>query len=326
MGGPWGISIYCGFPGTLGHNLDLMKYRPNDKFGIAVIRETAERLTLVPELITAHGILFNCDCMLLFSGIRSESVDLVFADPPFNLGKDYGTSRFRDARPDYHYLEWSKAWLTECVRVLKPGGSLFVYNIPKWLIPIGAYLNEVLEFRHWIAITMKNNYPRGNRLYPAHYGLLYYVKGKTFKFNRLRVPVPKCRHCGKDLRDYGGHRDKLNPAGLNLTDFWDDTSPVRHSKFKKRVSNELKPIIPRRAILIASNEGDITLDPFGGGGSTFEEAEKHGRLWIGSEIGDCAPIRERLCGCLPFEKPVPNPKLVSVFVEPSQILRARKIS
>ena len=61
MGGPWGISIYCGFPGTLGHNLDLMKYRPNDKFGIAVIRETAERLTLVPELITAHGILFNCD-------------------------------------------------------------------------------------------------------------------------------------------------------------------------------------------------------------------------------------------------------------------------
>ena len=264
--------------------------------------------------------------MLLFSGIRSESVDLVFADPPFNLGKDYGTSRFRDARPDYHYLEWSKAWLTECIRVLKPGGSLFVYNIPKWLIPIGAYLNEVLEFRHWIAITMKNNYPRGNRLYPAHYGLLYYVKGKTFKFNRLRVPVPKCRHCGKDLRDYGGHRDKLNPAGLNLTDFWDDTSPVRHSKFKKRVSNELKSIIPRRAILIASHEDDIILDPFGGGGSTFEEAEKHGRLWIGSEIGDCAPIRERLCGCLPFEKPVPDPKLVNVFIEPSQILRARRIS
>lgn len=303
-----------------------MKYRSSEKFGISVVRETAERLTLSPALITSRGILFNCDCMLLFSGIRSDSVDLIFADPPFNLGKDYGTTRFHDSRPDSHYLEWSKAWLKECIRVLKPGGSLFIYNIPKWLIEIGSFLNDHLEFRHWIAITMKNNYPRGNRLYPAHYGLLYYVKGKSFIFNRLRVPVPKCRHCNKDLRDYGGHRDKLNPAGLNLTDFWDDTSPVRHSKFKKRVSNELKPIIPRRAILIASNEGDIVLDPFGGGGSTYEEAERHGRLWIGAEIGDCAPIKERLCGGLPFEKPLPDGRLVDVFIEPSAALRARRIS
>lgn len=303
-----------------------MKFRTNERFGIGVVRETAERLTLAPELITAHGILFNCDCMLLFSGIKSESVDLVFADPPFNLGKDYGTSRFQDVQSDDSYLQWSQAWLSECIRVLKPGGALFVYNIPKWLVPIGAYLNQQLDFRHWIAITMKNTYPRGNRLYPAHYGLLYYVKGKSFKFNRLRVPVPKCRHCGKDLRDYGGHRDKLNPAGLNLTDFWDDTSPVRHTKFKRRISNELKPIIPRRAILIASNEGDIVLDPFGGGGSTFEEAEKHGRLWIGSEIGNCMPIRERLCAGLPFERPIPDAKLISVFLSPSQILAARRIS
>ena len=65
----------------------------NESFGIGVVRETAERFVLAPELITARGILFNCDCMLLFSGMRSESVDLVFADPPFNLGKDYGTHR-----------------------------------------------------------------------------------------------------------------------------------------------------------------------------------------------------------------------------------------
>jgi site-specific DNA-methyltransferase (adenine-specific) len=303
-----------------------MKHRSSEEFGIGVVRETAEHLTLAPELITAHGILFNCDCMLLFSGIRDGSVDLVFADPPFNLGKDYGTSRFQDVRSENGYLQWCKAWLTESIRVLKPGGSLFIYNIPKWLIPIGAYLNEFLEFRHWIALTMKNNYPRGNRLYPAHYGLLYYTKGRSFTFNRLRVPVPKCRHCAKDLRDYGGHRDKLNPEGLNLTDFWDDTSPVRHSKFKKRASNELKPIIPRRAILIASNEGDIVLDPFGGGGSTFEEAEKTGRLWVGSEIGNCAPIRERLGGWLPFEKPTPNQKLTHIFTEPAQMLSAKRIS
>src|SRR6058998_1585729 len=132
-----------------------MKYGRNDSFGVGVFRETAEHFFLTPDLITSCGILFNCDCQLLFSGIKSDSIDLIFADPPFNLGKDYGTSRFRDLHSNAQYLDWCKQWLLECVRVLKPGGSLFVYNIPKWLIPIGSYLNKVLEFRHWIAITMK---------------------------------------------------------------------------------------------------------------------------------------------------------------------------
>ncbi|MGE5776837.1 MAG: DNA methyltransferase, partial [Chloroflexota bacterium] len=148
--------------------------------------------------------------------------------------------------------------------------------------------------RHWIAITMKNTYPRGNNLYPAHYGLLYFTKGTPRVFNKLRVPVPVCRHCGKEIKDYGGHRDKLNDAGLNLTDFWEDTSPVRHNKFKTRVSNELKPMIPERAILMSTNPDDIVLDPFGGGGTTFQVAEKNQRYWIGMEIGPCEPIIERL--------------------------------
>ncbi len=146
---------------------------------------------------------------------------------------------------------------------------------------------------------MKNTYPRGNILYPAHYSLLYYTKGMPKTFHKLRVPIPVCRHCGREIKDYGGHRDKLNPKGLNLTDFWEDTSPVRHSKFKKRVANELKPIIPRRAIEISTNPGEIVLDPFGGGGSTYSEAEKAKRLWIGAEISSCSPIIERLndeCG------------------------------
>src|SRR5437867_4273718 len=91
-----------------------------------------------------------------------------------------------------------------------------------------------MEFRHWIAISMKGTFPRGNKLYPAHYALLYFTKGIPRTFNRVRLPIPTCRHCGKDIKDYGGHRKYLNPAGLNLTDFWDDTSPARHGKNKSR--------------------------------------------------------------------------------------------
>ncbi len=248
---------------------------------------------LNPFLTTSRGVLFNDDCLHLFAQLRSNSIHCIFADPPFNLGKEYENGRSDDLHQD-DYMKWTLTWLEEAIRVLAPGGSLFVYNIPRWLLSVGSFLQSRMEFRHWIAITMKNSYPRGKSLYPAHYGLLYFTKGEPRAFNKLRIPVPTCRHCGKELRDYGGHRDKLHEDGLNLSDFWEDTSPVRHAKFKTRVANELKPMIPERAILMSTNPGDIVLDPFGGGGSTYQMAEQHDRLWIGSEIGSCEPIIERM--------------------------------
>lgn len=246
-----------------------------------------------PFLTTKRGVLFNADCLEIFAKIKNESIQCVFADPPFNLRKDYKNGLSDDLEQE-KYLDWTRSWLLEAVRVLVPGGSLFVYNIPKWLIYTSSFLIDKMTFRHWIALTMKNTYPRGNNLYPAHYGLLYFTKGTPRVFNKLRVPIPVCRHCGKEIKDYGGHRHKLNDAGLNLTDFWEDTSPVRHNKFKTRVSNELKPMIPERAILMSTNPDDIVLDPFGGGGTTFQVAEKNRRYWIGTEIGACEPIVERL--------------------------------
>jgi site-specific DNA-methyltransferase (adenine-specific) len=156
-------------------------------------------------------------------------------------------------------------------------------------------------FRHWIALSMKGTFPRGRKLYPAHYALLYFSKGEPKTFNHVRLPVPKCRHCGKDIKDYGGHRKYLNPLGLNLTDFWDDTAPARHQKFKARWHiNELKPMIPSRCIEISTEPGDLVLDPFGGGGSTYEAAQRLDRYWLGSEVGDVTPIVER------FERNFPD--------------------
>jgi len=225
--------------------------------------------------------------------MKDNSVNCIFADPPFNLGKDYGDEKVNDQLEKKTYLNWSYSWLEESCRVLKPGGALFVYIIPQWAYYFASFLDEHLLFRHWIAVSMKGTFPRGRKLYPAHYALLYFTKGMPATFNRVRLPIPVCRHCGKDIKDYGGHRKYLNPAGLNLTDFWDDTSPNRHRKFKVRQINELKLMIPERAILISTHPGDIVLDPFGGGGSTYQAAEELGRLWVGSEIAGCEPIISR---------------------------------
>ena len=87
----------------------------------------------------------------------------------------------------------------------------------------------------------------------------------------------------------------MNSEGVNLTDFWTDTSPNRHAKFKVRPGvNELKLIIPERAILVSTQPGDVVFDPFGGGGSTYQAAEKLHRHWIGTELHDSAHIRKRL--------------------------------
>ena len=93
----------------------------------------------------------------------------------------------------------------------------------------------------------------------------------------------------------------MNPDGVNLSDFWTDTSPNRHKKFKVRPGvNELKLTIPERAVLISTNPGDMVFDPFGGGGSTYQAAERNERNWIGVERYDAAHIQKRLSEEFPF--------------------------
>jgi site-specific DNA-methyltransferase (adenine-specific) len=138
---------------------------------------------------TKLGVLYQGDCFKILPYIRNESIDTVFADPPFNLSKEYGVN-VNDNLPDKEYVNWCKAWIEHCVRVLKQGGSFFIYNIPKWNIILGNYLNECgLNFRHWIAINIKLSLPIPGRLYPSHYSLLYYSKGKPKTFRRIRTPI-----------------------------------------------------------------------------------------------------------------------------------------
>jgi site-specific DNA-methyltransferase (adenine-specific) len=252
-------------------------------------------MSLSPLFTTKHGLLFSDDCLQVLLKMKDNSIDSVFADPPFNLDKDYKNG-FNDNLTTDKYYYWCEEWISECCRIIKPGGSIFLYATPEINIKFGNILNRLnMNFRHWIALSMKGTYARWKRLYPAHYALLYYSKGTPKTFNKLRVPIPTCRHCGKELKDYGGHRDKLNPEGLNLSDFWEDTSPNRHQKFKVRPGvNELKLMIPERAILISTNENDVVFDPFGGGGSTYQAAEKNNRNWIGTELYDSEHIRNRM--------------------------------
>ncbi len=249
-----------------------------------------------PAYTSSLGALFSADCMAVLPHIRDGIIDTVFADPPFNLGKEYG-AKCHDLKPDEEYLDWCKQWLAECVRTVSAGGSLFLYNLPKWNILLGAHLAGLgMEFRHWIAVEISACLPIPGRLHPSHYSLLYYTKGKPKTFRRIRTPIQTCRHCGGEVKDYGGHRDAMNPKGVNLKDVWTDIPPVRHWKFKskERRANALSTKILDRVIEMSTVPGDIVMDPFGGSGTTFAVCEKKGRQWLGAEIDFAPEIIDRL--------------------------------
>ena len=233
------------------------------------------------------------DCLELFAKIPSESVDCVFADPPFNLKKKYNSHKDKLAQDEY--LHWCEAWINECLRVLKPSGFIFLHNIPKWLTFYAAFLNQKAVFRHWISWEAMTA-PMGKTLQPAHYGILFYSKGEDRgKFREIRYPHKRDRK-GVLMKDYGGKKGILHPFGPLCSDVWTDIHRIRHAKYRDEHPCQLPIHLLERIILMASDEGDIVLDPFLGTGTSALAAKRLGRAFIGFEKDEqyCQIARQKV--------------------------------
>ena len=231
--------------------------------------------SLINQII--HG-----DCIEIMQQIPSDSVDVTFADPPFNLKKKYGT--YKDEKGTDDYFSWCKQWILEMVRITKPSGSVFLHNIPKWLTYYTGFLNEVADFRHWIAWDAPTA-PMGKTLQPSHYGILFYAKNqRENKFYEIRYPHKRCRKCGYLLKDYGGKKKILHPFGPLVPDVWSDIHRIRHNKHRDPHPCQLPVHLLERLLLMSTDEGDVILDPFMGTGTTAVAAARLGRHVIGIDI------------------------------------------
>ncbi len=222
------------------------------------------------------------DCLKVMSNIEDNSVDVCFADPPFNLEKKYAS--YKDQKPGEQYLDWCRSWLHELVRIAKPTGSIFVHNIPKWLTYFAGILNDIAYFRHWIAWDAMSN-PLGKTLLPSHYGILFYTKKpKGFKFYEIRSPHRRCRVCGSYAKDYGGKKDQMHSFGALISDVWTDIHRIRHSVRRDEHPCQLPIPLLERIVLMSTDPGDVVLDPFLGTGTTAIAAKTLGRHFVGIDI------------------------------------------
>jgi site-specific DNA-methyltransferase (adenine-specific) len=222
------------------------------------------------------------DCLDLLKQLPDNSVDMTFADPPFNLKKGYKS--YKDNLALQKYLDWCETWILEMVRVTKPTGSIYLHNIPKWLTYYADFLNKVADFKHWIswdAPTM----PMGKTLQPNHYGILFYAKNaKTLKFYEVRYPHKRDRKTSYLSKDYGGKKAGLHPFGSLLSDVWTDIHRIKHNKYRDEHPCQLPVHLLERLILMSTDANDIVLDPFNGTGTTALAAKRLGRQFIGFEL------------------------------------------
>ncbi len=256
-----------------------------------VIRKENPTLAVLPKIKTTEikqyrklplNQIIVGDAIEEMKKIPGNSIDMTFADPPFNLNKKYGN--YKDQKASEDYIKWCEQWLNEMVRITKPSGSILVHNIPKWLVYFANHLNKIAVFKHWIAWDSMGA-PLGKTLLPSHYGILFYTKTpKGFKFHELRSPHKKCRVCGEMIKDYGGKKSQINPYGTLLSDVWTDIHRIRHNTRRDAHPCQLPEPLLERLILMTTNENDVVLDPFIGAGTTALAAKRLGRNYIGIDI------------------------------------------
>lgn len=223
-------------------------------------------------------IVVQGDAIEELKKIPCDSVDTVFIDPPYNLGKEY--TNYEDERKDY--VEWSLKWLEECFRVLKPRGSLFLLNIPKWANEIAVELFPKYYLVRWI-VWDEPAEPRG-KLIPAHYSLLWMAKTPEVRTYPLGLSQDSQNYCSRTncikIRKTLGVNDKIEARDVR----WDIHRIKHRGKRFKLHPVQLPEKLLEFVLRLTTKEGDIVLDPMCGTGTTLVVAKRLRRKYIGIDI------------------------------------------
>ena len=221
------------------------------------------------------------DCIEILSAIKKPFADLVFADPPFNIGYNY--DKYHDKVESKNYLDWSRDWIKACKNVLKPNGSFYIAIGDDYAAQLKLIAEDLgLILRNWIIWHYTFGQQTKAKFARAHTHIFYFVNDKKdFTFNDFAVRVPSDRQL-----IYNDKR--ADSRGKMPDDVWNQFSRVCGT-FKEREGwhpCQMPESVLKRIIAVSSNPGGIVLDPFMGSGTTAAAAVQLNRNFFGTELSD----------------------------------------
>lgn len=225
------------------------------------------------------------DCTAFMQKMGDESVDLILADPPYNLKKDFGNKSDQWENVE-SWLDWSKQWVDECIRILKPSGSIFIYGIHHYLCYIQCYLYEKgLKYQRQIIWHYENGFSGYKTLNAFYEPLLWFTKSDDFTYHEIREPY-KSKERLKNKITKNGKVWQPNPNGRLAGDVWKFPTLAGKRFSGEKVNHPTqKPLaLCDRLVQHFSNESDLVFIPFAGSGSECLSCLANGRRFLATEI------------------------------------------
>lgn len=238
-----------------------------------------------------HGKLYQGDSIAWLGSLVTQSVDLIFADPPYNINK----AEWDNFESQESYIKWSLRWIEQAARVLKRTGSLYVCGFSEILADLKHPASRYFKACKWLVWHYKNKANLGNDWGRSHESILHLRKSASFRLNVDDVRIPYGAHTLKypshpqaETSQYGNGklRDAWtpNPLGAKPKDVIELPTTCNGMGEKTPHPTQKPEELLRKLVLAASSAGDVVVDPFSGSGTTLVVAEQLGRRWAGCDL------------------------------------------
>lgn len=235
--------------------------------------------------MTSLNKVIESDVVEFLKAIPDSSANLVIADPPYNLGPTFGNQK--EWIQDREWITWCREWLSQCQRILRDDGNLFVYGIHHYLCYVQVELYELgMSYRRQIIWNYENGFSSYKRNLAAHYEpLLWFSKTTNFYFDPIREPYKSTERLKSPVIK-NGKVWTPNPAGRLAGDVWKFPTLAGKRFADEKVDHPTqKPLsISKRIVDHFSPAGGVVVIPFAGSGSECLAARMLGRDFMACEI------------------------------------------
>lgn len=256
--------------------------------GINLFQPDAE---YIPDYVRKNGFIFTADSLQWLPSLQDSCIDLVYADPPYNI-KKADWDRFESQE---EYITWSMRWIRETARILKPSGSLYICGFSEILADLKHPAMQYFSGCRWLVWNYKNKANLKNDWGRSHESILHFRKTKKFQLNVDEIRIPYSSHTLKypshpqaESSQYAKGKPSgtwtPHPLGAKPKDVFEIPTICNGMKEKTPHPTQKPEELLRKLILAASQPGGIVLDPFSGSGTTLTAAEQLGRFWIGCDM------------------------------------------